>query len=110
MYTVTEWGVSNEPADIFERRNMKSAKPKYPQNFTTAQEVRFSDMPFLPIVGFENADWDKMYHEAKSLEKKLENLKKEQQKLNGMLGNEKFVSQAPADVIEKNKARLEEVN
>ena len=69
MYTVTEWGVSNEPADIFARRNMKSAKPKYPQNFTTAQEVRFSDMPFLPIVGFENADWDKMYHEAKSLEK-----------------------------------------
>ncbi|NDB27978.1 hypothetical protein EB151_00300 [archaeon] len=69
MYTVTEWGVSNEPADIFARRNMKPAKPKYPQDYNTAQEVRFSDMPFLPIVGFENADWNKMYHEAQSLEK-----------------------------------------
>ncbi len=40
------------------------------------------------------------------LEKQLEKAQKEMAKLNGMLQNEKFVANAPADVIEKNRADL----
>ncbi|MCV6607019.1 MAG: valine--tRNA ligase, partial [Campylobacterales bacterium] len=40
------------------------------------------------------------------LEKQLEKLGKERQKLEGMLNNKKFVENAPADVLEKNKEGL----
>jgi valyl-tRNA synthetase len=40
------------------------------------------------------------------LEKQLEKAQKEMAKLSGMLQNEKFVANAPADVIEKNRADL----
>ena len=33
---------------------------------------------------------------------------KEQQRLQGKLGNEKFVAKAPAEVVEKEKAKLQE--
>jgi len=42
------------------------------------------------------------------LTKQDEKLQKEIGKLNGMLGNERFVANAPADVLEKNRAALEE--
>jgi len=42
------------------------------------------------------------------LTKQDEKLQKEIGKLNGMLGNERFVANAPADVLEKNRAALAE--
>jgi len=42
------------------------------------------------------------------LTKQDEKLQKEIGKLSGMLGNERFVANAPADVLEKNRAALEE--
>lgn len=70
MYTITEWGVSNEPPEIFAERNKFPAKPKYPQNLKTSREIHMSDqLDFLPITGFEDADWEKMLWEAKRLEK-----------------------------------------
>ena len=41
------------------------------------------------------------------LSKQKEKLEKEVAKLNGMLSNERFVANAPANVIEENKAGLE---
>lgn len=70
MYTVTEWGVSNEPPEEFAERNKYPAKPKYPQDLKTGREIHMSNqLDYLPIVGFEDADWDKMLWEAKRLEK-----------------------------------------
>ncbi|HKM18705.1 MAG TPA: valine--tRNA ligase [Aliarcobacter sp.] len=43
------------------------------------------------------------------LEKQQEKAQKEFDKLNGMLSNERFVANAPANVIEENKKALEEV-
>ena len=43
------------------------------------------------------------------LEKQKEKAQKEFDKLNGMLSNERFVANAPANVIEENKKALEEV-
>jgi len=40
------------------------------------------------------------------LSKQKEKLEKEIAKLNGMLSNERFVANAPANVIEENKASL----
>ncbi len=44
------------------------------------------------------------------LEKQQEKAQKEFDKLNGMLSNERFVANAPANVIEENKKALEDVN
>ena len=44
------------------------------------------------------------------LTKQDEKLQKEIGKLNGMLNNERFVANAPADVLEKNRETLNEVN
>jgi valyl-tRNA synthetase len=44
------------------------------------------------------------------LKKQKEKLEKEVQKLNGMLGNEKFVANAPAKVIDENKKALDEAS
>ncbi|MAL98938.1 MAG: valine--tRNA ligase [Alteromonadaceae bacterium] len=46
--------------------------------------------------------------EVQRLGKELEKLDKEIQRLNGKLGNENFVSRAPADVVEKEKQKLTE--
>ena len=43
------------------------------------------------------------------LEKQQEKAQKEFDKLNGMLSNERFVANAPANVIEENKKALDEV-
>ena len=70
MYTVTEWGVSNEPPEIFADRNKYPAKPSYPQDLTNSRDIHMSNkLDYLPIVGFEDADWEKMLSEAKNLEK-----------------------------------------
>ena len=70
MYELTEWGVSNEPADVFAKRNRFEAQPKYPQDLKSGREVHFcKGLPYLPITGFENADWEKMHWEAEQLEK-----------------------------------------
>ncbi len=42
------------------------------------------------------------------LHKEIDKLTKEQQRLEGKLNNEKFVAKAPADVVEKEKAKLQE--
>ncbi|WP_211829294.1 valine--tRNA ligase [Kistimonas asteriae] len=47
--------------------------------------------------------------ELTRLTKEVDRLQKETARLAGKLGNEKFVSKAPADVVEKEKAKLAEV-
>lgn len=59
----------------------------------------------VPLAGLIDVE-----KEVKSLQKKLETLEKEQQKLTGMLGNDAFVAQAPPAVVQKNQARLDDVN
>ena len=46
--------------------------------------------------------------EAKRLETEIGKLAKEIQKVDGKLGNEQFISKAPKDVIEEQKARRAE--
>ena len=56
-------------------------------------------MPFAELV-----DIDK---EIQRLQKEKERLQKELDRVNGMLGNERFISKAPAAKIEEEKAKLE---
>lgn len=56
-------------------------------------------MPFAELV-----DIDK---EIERLKKEEERLTKELARVNGMLGNEKFVSKAPQAKIDEEKAKLE---
>ena len=56
-------------------------------------------MPFAELV-----DIDK---EIERLKKEEERLTKELARVNGMLGNEKFVSKAPQSKIDEEKAKLE---
>jgi len=66
---INEYGTSSESIEEFAKRNKFVASPKFPQNLKTKSEVNFnSSIPFLPIMGFENEDWNKMYQEADSLE------------------------------------------
>ncbi|WP_026180078.1 valine--tRNA ligase [Hahella ganghwensis] len=46
--------------------------------------------------------------ELARLQKEIDKLTKEQQRLNGKLSNEKFVAKAPAEVVEKEKSKLKE--
>ncbi|OZG72599.1 valine--tRNA ligase [Hahella sp. CCB-MM4] len=46
--------------------------------------------------------------ELARLQKEIDKLTKEQQRLQGKLSNEKFVAKAPAEVVEKEKAKLQE--
>lgn len=55
-------------------------------------------MPFAELVDIEK--------EIERLKKEEERLTKELARVNGMLGNEKFVSRAPAAKIEEEKAKL----
>lgn len=66
-----QYGVSSEPIDSFSKRNDYPANCKYPQNLETPKEINFNpDIPFLPIDDWKDTeDWDKMYAEAKALEK-----------------------------------------
>jgi valyl-tRNA synthetase len=48
--------------------------------------------------------------ELSRVRKKMDTLLKEQEKLYKMMGNFEFLESAPAAVVEKNKARLQEVN
>lgn len=67
---LNDWGISSEPIDEFANRNRYKATPKLPQDLKDGREVHFnSDINFLPMVGFENADWEQMHWEAKRLEK-----------------------------------------
>ena len=56
-------------------------------------------MPFAELVDMEK--------EIQRLRKEEERLKKELDRVNGMLGNERFISKAPAAKIEEEKAKLE---
>ena len=55
-------------------------------------------MPFAELVDIEK--------EVERLKKEEERLTKELARVNGMLGNERFVSKAPASKIEEEKAKL----
>ena len=44
----------------------------------------------------------------RSLDKELERLQKEIDRLEGKLGNDKFTARAPADVVEKEKEKLQD--
>jgi valyl-tRNA synthetase len=48
--------------------------------------------------------------EITRLEKEIDKATKELQRLQGKLGNEKFVANAPADVVEKEQAKLADIN
>jgi len=47
--------------------------------------------------------------ELARLEKEVDKLRKERERLEKKLGNENFVSRAPKDVVEKEKKKLEDV-
>ena len=55
----------------------------------------------VPMAGLIDKD-----AEIARLGKEVEKISKELQRLNGKLSNEKFISKAPADVVEKEKAKL----
>jgi valyl-tRNA synthetase len=60
---------------------------------------------YIPLAGIID-----VAQEVARLQKKQETLGKEHAKLGGMLGNANFVANAPADVVAKNRERLEELN
>ena len=56
-------------------------------------------MPFAELVDIEK--------EIERLKKEEERLEKELARVNGMLNNERFVSKAPEEKIEEEKAKLQ---
>lgn len=68
---INDYGVSSEPIDDFTKRNSYPANCKYPQELATPRDVnKHPDIPFLPIDDWKDTeDWDRMYAEAKALEK-----------------------------------------
>ena len=58
---------------------------------------------FMPLAGL--VDLDK---ELERLQKEIANMDKELARLNGKLKNEGFIAKAPADVVEKEKAKRDE--
>ena len=59
---------------------------------------------FLPLAGMVDLDLEKQ-----RLEKELAVLAAEQKRLTGKLENKQFVAKAPAAVVEKERAKLAEV-
>ena len=67
---LSEYGISNESAENFYKRNNYPAAPKFPQNLTEPRHVSMSDrLPFLPIDWETEQDWATMLDEAKRLSK-----------------------------------------
>lgn len=65
---INSWGISSEPVDRFTHRNFKPAKPVFPQDLQSSQDVLNSaQIPFLPIVGFEGVDWPALHREVHAL-------------------------------------------
>ena len=56
----------------------------------------------VPMAGFIDKD-----KEIQRLNKEIDKIKKDQQRIAGKLSNEKFVANAPADVVAKEKNKLE---
>ena len=63
---VNEWGISPETVESFEARNNRTAAPIYPKSLLSKEILATSDIPFLPIVGFESNNWSQMYLEAQA--------------------------------------------
>jgi valyl-tRNA synthetase len=58
---------------------------------------------YIPLAGLINLD-----EETKRLQKAIEKLHKDVAHVQGKLGNEKFVQNAPAELLEKERAKLDE--
>ncbi len=59
----------------------------------------------VPMAEFINKD-----AELARLDREIEKLNKEVQRVSGKLNNPKFVDKAPAEVVAKEKGRLQETN
>jgi valyl-tRNA synthetase len=58
---------------------------------------------YIPLAGLINLD-----EETKRLQKAIEKLHKDVAHVQGKLSNEKFVQNAPAELLEKERAKLDE--
>ena len=59
---------------------------------------------YLPLAGLVDLD-----AERKRLQKEIENLEKQAQRIEGLLGNPGFTNKAPAEVIERERAKLNDL-
>ncbi|MFN8487520.1 MAG: valine--tRNA ligase [Caldilineaceae bacterium] len=59
---------------------------------------------YLPLAGLVDLD-----AERKRLQKEIENLAKQAQRIEGLLGNPGFTNKAPAEVIERERAKLSDL-
>lgn len=59
---------------------------------------------YLPLAGLVDLE-----AERKRLQKEIENLDKQAQRIEGLLGNPGFTNKAPADVIERERAKVTEL-
>jgi len=81
-------------------------------NLTIGEEVEKPNNAATLVVGDMQiyvADVIDAQAEKKRLEKELANLDKQIAGINGKLGNENFVSRAPAEVVQRERERLEEL-
>jgi valyl-tRNA synthetase len=83
--------------------NSVTIDPQYVPDKTDASAVMYGIEIYLPLKGL--IDFDK---ERARLEKELNETRAELDKVNAKLSNEKFISKAPSDVIEKEKAKRDE--
>lgn len=60
---------------------------------------------YLPLAGLIDVE-----KESQRLNKELENMDKEIKRVTGKLNNAGFLAKAPADVVEKEKAKAEELS
>jgi hypothetical protein len=61
-----EWVMSSEPLDQFLERNQRPASSVMSGKILSASDICITgDLPYLPIIGFEDANWEKMHAEAR---------------------------------------------
>ena len=90
---------------------LESLDIREPKNGATSEETQAGvnvvgkSRVLVPLAGLIDVG-----KEAERIEKKLGQLQGEKDKLDGMMANHDFLESAPPAVVEKNKARLDEVN
>ncbi len=59
---------------------------------------------YLPLAGLVD-----LQAERKRLQKEIDNIDKQMQRITGLLGNAGFTAKAPADLIERERSKLSEL-
>ena len=99
----TATGAEEQPENGKEEENEMNMENIMPENAMAA--VIAGIEVYLPLAGLIDVE-----KETQRLNKELESMDKEIKRVTGKLNNAGFLAKAPADVVEKEKAKAEELS